>query len=264
MLMGSSLNTGPIDTMDYLTIEALEDNLTVTTSEKKFYCIDGSGKWNLLVENVESIPISKGQKISFKDASRFITIYSINKKCNVEGVADTCTFYGSPIIDASKLTVTSLGSSDYERNRIGMFEDCTLLVYPPKLSPGSSYAPWGQFYSRMFYRCSSLIVAPELPKQELYNSCFYYMFAHCTSLTEAPELPFAKLAELCYRGMFEGCTSLNKIKMLATDVTASGCMDAWVSGVSPTGTFVKNSAATWDIVGVNGVPEGWTIEYADS
>jgi len=33
-----------------------------------------------------------------------------------------------------------------------------------------------------------------------------------------------------------------------------------VSGVAATGTFVKNSSATWNVTGVNGVPSGWTIE----
>lgn len=33
----------------------------------------------------------------------------------------------------------------------------------------------------------------------------------------------------------------------------------WVSGVKSTGTFVKNHAATWNVVGANGVPTNWTI-----
>ena len=38
----------------------------------------------------------------------------------------------------------------------------------------------------------------------------------------------------------------------------------WVSGVSPNGTFVKNSAATWNISGAHGIPSNWAIETADS
>ena len=38
--------------------------------------------------------------------------------------------------------------------------------------------------------------------------------------------------------------------------------DSWVSGVASTGTFVKNVAATWDVTGVNGIPEGWTPQTA--
>ena len=35
----------------------------------------------------------------------------------------------------------------------------------------------------------------------------------------------------------------------------------WVRGVASTGTFVKNPDATWDVVGVSGVPEGWTVKF---
>jgi hypothetical protein len=47
--------------------------------------------------------------------------------------------------------------------------------------------------------------------------------------------------------------------MLATDISAKGCLDYWVYGVSPTGTFVKNKDATWDVRGINGIPKGWTV-----
>jgi hypothetical protein len=46
--------------------------------------------------------------------------------------------------------------------------------------------------------------------------------------------------------------------MLATNISATSCLAYWVSGVSPTGTFVKNAAATWDVTGVS--PKGWTVE----
>jgi hypothetical protein len=36
----------------------------------------------------------------------------------------------------------------------------------------------------------------------------------------------------------------------------------WVSGVSASGTLVKNSAATWTTTGNNGIPTGWTVQDA--
>jgi hypothetical protein len=60
--------------------------------------------------------------------------------------------------------------------------------------------------------------------------------------------------------MFEGCSKLNYIKMLATNISAGNCLTYWVSGVSSTGTFVKNKNATWNVTGVSGVPNGWTIQ----
>ena len=89
------------------------------------------------------------------------------------------------------------------------------------------------------------------------------MFRGCELLTTAPILPAATLASNCYQRMFDGCTNLNYIKMLATNVSAALTLDAWVYGVSPTGTFVKNSAATWDVTGINGIPTGWAVQTAD-
>ena len=91
------------------------------------------------------------------------------------------------------------------------------------------------------------------------------MFRGCTSLTTAPTLNATTLAEDCYRFMFSGCTNLNYIKMMATDISADNCLYEWVSGVAASGTFVKNSAATWnpeEVRGVNGVPTNWTIQTA--
>jgi hypothetical protein len=48
--------------------------------------------------------------------------------------------------------------------------------------------------------------------------------------------------------------------MLATNITATKCLNNWVSNVSATGTFVKSKDATWSVTGVSGIPEGWTVE----
>jgi hypothetical protein len=53
-------------------------------------------------------------------------------------------------------------------------------------------------YSNMFYGCTSLTQAPELPATTLARYCYYFMFRDCTSLTEAPELPAITLTSYCY------------------------------------------------------------------
>ena len=68
-------------------------------------------------------------------------------------------------------------------------------------------------YNGMFYGCTSLTTAPELPATTLVENCYGYMFQGCTSLTTAPELPATTLASSCYRNMFNGCT---KIKLSTT------------------------------------------------
>ena len=89
------------------------------------------------------------------------------------------------------------------------------------------------------------------------------MFYGCTSLTTAPELPATTLADYCYGSMFQGCSNLNHIKAMFTTTPSTSYTNGWVTSVASTGTFVKNSAAQWDVSGVNGVPTGWTVETAN-
>jgi hypothetical protein len=90
------------------------------------------------------------------------------------------------------------------------------------------------------------------------------MFQGCTSLETAPELPAINLAYNCYNQMFQGCTNLNYISAMFMTTPSTVYTYNWVKGVAATGTFVKNSQATWDVTGRHGIPEGWTIEYATS
>lgn len=63
-------------------------------------------------------------------------------------------------------------------------------------------------YKNMFYGCTNLIAAPELPATTLSSHCYYQMFYSCTNLKAAPELPATKLAMSCYESMFNSCTNL--------------------------------------------------------
>ena len=109
----------------------------------------------------------------------------------------------------------------------------------------------------MFYGCSSLKEAPELPALNLAGNCYYNMFYSCTSLTTAPVLPATTLVDGCYYQMFMGCINLNYVKALFTTTPTVSTVGNWLFLVSSTGTFVKNSAATWD--GSGSIPSGWTV-----
>ena len=87
------------------------------------------------------------------------------------------------------------------------------------------------------------------------------MFKGCTSLINAPVLPALTLNSGCYGSMFDGCSNLTYIKAMFTSMPSSDTYN-WVKGVSATGTFVKNSAATWDVTGNDGIPSGWTVQTA--
>jgi hypothetical protein len=82
----------------------------------------------------------------------------------------------------------------------------------------SSYAYYG-----LFYGCTSLTTAPDLPATKLATSCYQYMFHGCTSLTTAPELPATTLADYCYSYMFYGCKSLTTAPELPATKLADGC-----------------------------------------
>ena len=174
-------------------------------------------------------------------------------------LAENCYLYMfegcTSLITAPALPATTLAKECY----YGMFKRCTNLVNAPVL-PTTTMAQ--SAYGEMFRNCTSLITAPVLPATTLAFFCYQYMFDGCTSLVNAPELPAQVMQYRCYNSMFSGCTNLNYIKAMFTTEPGTNYTNNWVDGVSATGTFVKNSAATWNVSGVNGIPEGWTIQTA--
>ena len=165
------------------------------------------------------------------------------------------------LTQAPELPATTLTSNCYQ----SMFSNCTSLTAAPAL-PATTLA--GTCYESMFSNCTSLTTAPSiLPATTLIGSCYSNMFRNCTSLTEAPELPATTLTENCYNYMFQGCTNLNYIKCLATDISASYCLNNWVNGVQTTsGTFIKSPDITESTWGrnSNGIPLNWTVQDATS
>ena len=142
-----------------------------------------------------------------------------------------------------------------------MFSGCTGLTTAPNL-PATTLAQ--NCYNYMFRGCTGLTAAPNLPATTLDQNCYNGMFDGCTGLTAAPELPATTLAEGCYSYMFRGCSRLNYIKAMFTTAPSIRYTQNWVQGVSAIGTFVKNSDATWNVTGPNGIPNGWTVETASA
>ena len=100
-------------------------------------------------------------------------------------------------------------------NQVSLYDASGLKLRANKLSGGC--------YMEMFYGCTSLIQAPELPAMTLNSLCYYNMFIGCTSLTQAPELPATTLADGCYRQMFYACQSLTNAPELPATTLADGC-----------------------------------------
>lgn len=85
--------------------------------------------------------------------------------------------------------------------------------------------------------------------------------------TPVPDMPYMHLVESTGEVKFSSpeVDVPLYIKAMFTTTPSSTYTSNWVKGVSPTGTFVKNSAATWtDTFGVDAIPEGWTVELADA
>ena len=171
-------------------------------------------------------------------------------------LAESCyqgMFYGcTSLTTAPALPATTLSGSCYQY----MFQGCTALTTAPEL-PATILS--GSCYQSMFYGCSSLTTVPELPATSLTSNCYASMFSGCTSLTTAPELPATTLESSCYAAMFFNCSSLNYVKAAFTTTPSSTYTSSWLEGVAATGTFYKNSAATWDVTGQSGIPSGWTV-----
>ena len=248
-------NNKNFDINNYLTVEALEDNLQVRFPKKNLmYGIDGKG-WRKLMAGQYSPSINTGQTISFKGNLtptiwKGIGTFTITKRCNLLGNCMSLLF-GDDAVNNN-----SLSGKDYAF--YVLFRDCTTIIQVSKSFLPATTLSDG-CYGSMFHGCTSLTTAPELPATILADSCYNGMFYNCSSLTTAPELYATTLTYVCYGGMFEGCSNLNYIKMLATDIPAIGYLVGWVTNVSSTGTFVKNPAMTSLPAGPSGIPIGWTV-----
>ena len=238
-------------------------NESFSTSTSDYYNINVSGEGTVnLSGNIMSLLDRSLLKASvpnyafylFCSSQRIVDVS--NLKLPATTLAPYCYYEMfrdcTSLTTAPELPATTLAQSCYAT----MFLRCTNLTTAPAL-PATTLAEL--CYLGMFYGCTNLTTAPELPATTLAQGCYYCMFRGCTSLTTAPVLPATTLAESCYEHMFAGCSKLNYIKMLATNIAALDCLAGWVYGVSATGTFVKNSSATWDVIGTSGVPSGWTV-----
>ena len=205
-----------------------------------------------------------GKKIKFGNETpvacsgdiRTLVDWENHTGANTENAVFADLFYNcTQLTSAPALPATKLSEFCYYR----MFYGCTNLTTAPTLS-ATQMAVYS--YGRMFYGCSSLSTAPALPATILAAGCYEAMFLGCTSLTAAPELKATTLVGSCYSMMFQNCSNLSSITMLATEgFDEDYCLDSWLSGVNPTGTFTR--AEGMESIPTNstsGIPTGWTVK----
>ena len=261
----ATLNTGEKmlikgDNSSYAMSGTTEGSYNYFTSTKQFV-LEGNIMSLINSTNFENLNTLTSERTFYR------LFYNCSKLVSAENLllpAMTLTrdCYGSMFVSCTSLTTapalpaTALADYCYA----GMFHNCSSLTTAPEL-PATTLANY--CYRYMFWQCTSLTTATELPATTLAEGCYQEMFAVCTSLTTAPALPATTLVDNCYNGMFTVCTSLNYIKaMFLTDPNYQSnnvyTLD-WVRDVAASGTFVKNSQATWNLTGNDGIPTGWTV-----
>ena len=122
----------------------------------------------------------------------------------------------------------------------GLFYGCSSLTTAPEL-PATILDTY--CYSYMFNGCTSQASAPELPATTLADYCYMDMFNGCTSLTNAPDLPATTLAFGCYEGMFQGCTSLTQAPVLPATILAAGCYYSMFNGCTSLKRIKMNASS---------------------
>ena len=227
--------------LQYFTIEALENGVIPNVSSGMMYSVN-AGPW--VVADGNPISLSSGDIVRFKRVA-----YRTNE--DFKGIAMQCKVYGnvmSLLYGDNYVNKTSFpGDEGYEFYNLFsgstgfnnaenivlpataldnscygyMFFHCTSLVTAPEL-PATTLSP--DCYKLMFYD-TNLTTAPELPATTLSSRCYDYMFGKCANLVEAPELPATILSgcALCYDGMFANCTSLVQAPELPATVLDKSC-----------------------------------------
>lgn len=228
---------GTVTTSNYLTIEALEDDLNVSlTTNDCEYCVDGIYDWKPLSALSTTESIKKGHSISFRGnltpkQDVGIGTFNVNKNFKVSGnvmsmifgdsgssnyslagknYAFYKLFYNCTTLQSVASTILpALVLSNYCYG--SMFEGCTSLGKTPAF-PATTLAL--SCYHHMFYGCSNLVIVSDLLCKTLQSRCYSHMFAYCTSLKNPPIIDAAYLDTYCCSWMFSGCTSLTTAPQL--------------------------------------------------
>ncbi len=243
--------------LNYFTFTALTDGSigwTGTYIPDIQYSKDGE-TWTQFPGRLEQLTVEEGESVMFKGDNWRATGIGGGGVANYFQTTGLFDLSGNimSLLDSS-LQTTELPTT-YYYTFCRLFRGCGIVSASDLILPATTLVY--DCYEYMFWNCTSLVNAPVLPATTLAPWCYQGMFYGCTSLTEAPALPATTLAENCYQSMFEGCTSLNYVKCLAERKYTNSTLD-WLSGVSPTGTFVKAPNSSWS-TSRHGIPEGWTV-----
>jgi hypothetical protein len=245
-------------------IEALED-ISVNyyySGDKKYF--DGYWscdkiKWTKFSES--DVIVRKGEKI-YLHSNRSQSALYVSGKYNVGG-SILSLVYNLEYLSKNTHSVDFFKNLLVNAKNVVNAKDLVLAdVLPEHRSSGNGP------YAYLFQNCSLLESAPKLPNivNETYH-CFKGMFFGCTNLTTAPTIKkINSYAGGCCNSMFDICPNLAFIKLMDTNAfngASTPQFQNWVSGVSPTGTFIANAKRTDFTRGVHGIPVGWDLYLYD-
>lgn len=194
------------------------------------YSLDGGATWTVWAEDGggnRSLTLTAGQKVYIRNTSNTQTGFSTSG-------SDYYQFAFTATVEAHGNTNSLVCKNA---------ESVTALV--------------GLCFYRLFFDCTSLVIASNLPATTLAAYCYYAMFYNCQSLVTAPNLPATTLAGFCYYRMFSNCKSLQEIRTQITNISAIECLEKWLYDVSATGDFYCPAELTIS-EGSSGIPSGWT------
>ena len=262
-IIGVLAQSAPQEYTDCITFTGETSDFTLKATNKEW---DGTVEYSTDHNNWtvwDGTEISSNNKKLYLRGSGNTTFYtskgahlSLSARAACSGNMQTLLEYSNPPMGISK-------SSCYRY----MFFGCTSLAKAPEL-PATTLASY--CYGGMFYGCTSLAKAPELPATTLADSCYNAMFFGCTSLTKAPELPATTLANDCYGGMFNGCTSLTQAPALPATTLASYCYEYMFyrcSRLKISTTQSSEYPTVWRIPAsgtISSTPSGWNSSMLSS
>lgn len=247
-------NPIPDYSQEYFTLEAVEGGTFTFTPRNNnvvSYSLDNGVTW--ITGN--SVTVNAGESVIWKGtfdadsqgSGKFTSTASFKAKGNVMSLLYEDNFRGQTTISETQAFMSLF------------FKSSTLVNAEDLILPATTLTQ--SCYSGMFYNCTNLISSPKkLPAIVLEEGCYSSMFRGCSNLITAPEILATTLAENCCNFLFKDCGKVNYIKAMFTTTPGDTYTRDWVNGVAANGTFVKNSAAQWDVTGVNGVPSDWTVQ----
>jgi hypothetical protein len=117
----------------------------------------------------------------------------------------------------------------------------------------------------MFRECPNLVTGPTINATSVGGRTTPVRSMWCMFLGDAKleysspfELKIGTLVSECYSHLFYNCKKINNVKLLATDVSATNCLQNWLYGVASTGTLTATAGLNLP-TGVSGKPINWTL-----